>query len=63
MVYRFAERVLGLDLGNQERIPPRWINRALSLIFGAEALLVRHRVPVPFGLSYAAIYRRRQTSP
>jgi len=63
MVYRFAERVLGLDLGNQERIPPRWINRTLSLIFGAEALLVRHRVAVPFGLSYAAIYRRRQTGP
>lgn len=58
MVYRFAERILGLDLGNQERIPPRRINEFLSRVFAAESLMVRHRILIPFGLSYAAIYRR-----
>lgn len=60
MVYRFAERVLGINLGNQERIPPRWINQTLSMIFSAEAYLIRHRVWIPFGLSYAFVYRRHQ---
>lgn len=59
MVYRAAERSLGLDLGNQERIPPRLVNTTLGAVFAAESFLLRHRIPIPFGLSYAAIYRRR----
>ena len=57
-VYRVAERALGLDLGNQERTPPRALNGVLASAFSYEAALVRRRLPIPFGLSYAAIYRR-----
>ena len=57
-VYRVGERALGLDLGNQERIPPRALNRVLASAFSSEAAFVRRRLPIPFGLSYAAIYRR-----
>ena len=59
MVYRVGERMLGLDLGNQERLLPRPINAALGALFRLESVLVRRGVPIPFGLSYAAIYRRR----
>ena len=58
VVYRFAERTMGLDLGNQERVPPRPVNAALGAIFGAESFLIRHHLPIPFGLSYAAIFQR-----
>lgn len=61
VAYRVGERTLGLDLGNQERVPPGWINRSLSAAFSLEARLVRHHIPVPFGLSYAALYRRPTT--
>jgi hypothetical protein len=59
IVYRVVERMLGLDLGNQERLLPRPVNAALGALFRLESLAVRRRVPIPFGLSYAAIYRRR----
>jgi SAM-dependent methyltransferase len=59
IVYRVGERLLGLDLGNQERLLPRPINATLGALFRLESLLVRKGVPIPFGLSYAAIYRRR----
>jgi hypothetical protein len=59
IVYRVGERMLGLDLGNQERLLPRPVNAAFGALFRLEALLVRRRVPIPFGLSYVAIYRRR----
>jgi SAM-dependent methyltransferase len=58
MVYRVAERMLGLDLGNQERIPPRPVNTTLAAVFAAESFLIRHRIPIPFGLSYAVVLRR-----
>jgi SAM-dependent methyltransferase len=61
LVYRVAERMLGLDLGNQERIPWRPVNVGLGALFRAESVLVRHGLPIPFGLSYAAIFRRRPT--
>lgn len=57
-VYRVGERAFGLDLGNQERIPPRALNRVLASAFSSEAAFIRRRLPIPFGLSYAAIYRR-----
>jgi SAM-dependent methyltransferase len=60
--YRIGERLLGLDLGNQERLLPWPINGILGALFSAEAALVRARVPLPFGLSYAAVYRRRAAS-
>lgn len=54
---RVAEKVLPLDFGNQERLPPRAINGILTRVFAAEAHLVRH-VRLPLGLSHAAILRR-----
>ena len=59
IVYRVGERMLGVDLGNQERLLPRPINATLGSLFRLESELVRRGVPIPFGLSYAAIYRRR----
>lgn len=59
MLYRLVERVFGLELGNQERIPPSAVNAVLGTAFAAEAALVRRRLWIPFGISYAAIYRRR----
>lgn len=59
IAYRVAERAFGLDLGNQERLLPGPINAALGAAFRSESMLVRHGIPIPFGLSYAAIYRRR----
>ena len=59
MIYRVGERSLGFDLGNQERLLPWPMNAALGALFRLESLLVRRGVPLPFGLSYAAIYRRR----
>lgn len=58
MVYRVAERSLGVDLGNQERLPPRVLNELLARTFAFESALLRKGVPVPFGLSYAALLRR-----
>jgi SAM-dependent methyltransferase len=59
IVYRVGERLLGLDLGNQERLLPQPINATLGALFRLESELVRRGVLIPFGLSYAAIYRRR----
>ena len=59
MVYRVAERIAGLDLGNQERLPPAALNGLFSMAFGAEARLMRRGVNLPFGLSYAVLLRRR----
>lgn len=58
VAYRVGERTLGLDLGNQERVPPRLVNWALSALFAMESRLLRRRIPIPFGLSYAALYQR-----
>jgi SAM-dependent methyltransferase len=60
VVYRVVERMLKLDLGNQERIPPAPINRVLTAIFRMEGAIIRRGIMLPFGLSYAAVYRRRQ---
>lgn len=54
---RIAEKLLSLDLGNQERVPPGPINRLLAAIFALEGRLVP-RVRLPYGLSHAAIIRR-----
>jgi len=62
LVYRVAERSLGLDLGNQERIPWHPVNAAFGALFRAESALVRRHLPIPFGLSYAAIFRRRPSA-
>ena len=59
IVYRVGERLLGFDLGNQERLLPRPINATFGSLFRLESTLVRRGVPIPFGLSYAAIYQRR----
>jgi SAM-dependent methyltransferase len=59
IVYRVGERLLWFDLGNQERFLPKRINATLGALFRLESTWVRKRKPIPFGLSYAAIYRRR----
>lgn len=59
IVYRAAERALGIDLGNQERLPPAILNTLLARTFAFESRLLRRGARVPFGLSYAAIFRRR----
>lgn len=59
MLYRIAERVARLNLGNQERTPPRLVNAILARAFSMEAQLVRRGVSLPFGLSYAVVLRRR----
>lgn len=59
LIYRVVERSLGLSLGNQERVPPAPANRLLASLFTLESRLVR-RGPIPFGLSYAAVYQRRE---
>jgi len=57
IVLRLAERLSRHDLGNQERMPPTLINAVLAWFFSLERHLVR-RVPIPFGLSLAAVLRR-----
>jgi len=59
MVYRVGERWLGLDLGNQERLLPWPLNATLGALFRTESALIRTGLPVPFGLSYIAVFRRR----
>ncbi len=61
VAYRAAERALGIDLGNQERLPPAPLNSLLAHTFAFESALLRRGAPVPFGLSYAALFRRRPT--
>lgn len=62
VVYRAAERAFGINLGNQERLPPAALNAVLARVFKLESVLLRKRVRVPFGLSYAAVFRRRAGS-
>jgi len=59
VLYRAAERILRIDLGNQERQPPPALNAVLAHTFALESWLLRRGVSVPFGLSYAAVFRRR----
>lgn len=57
MTYRVAERIVGRDLGDQERMPPGPINRVLSWAFGLERHVVG-RVPLPIGLSIGMLLKR-----
>ena len=59
IIYRIGERALGMDFGNQERNLPGPLNAALGGLFRLETMLVRRGVAIPFGLSYAAVFRRR----
>ncbi|MEW5992655.1 MAG: class I SAM-dependent methyltransferase [Chloroflexota bacterium] len=54
---RLLERIAPISFGNQERMPPSLVNAALSWLFALEGPIVR-RVPLPFGVSYAAILKR-----
>lgn len=58
VAYRAAERILRIDLGNQERLPPTALNALLARTFGFESALLRRGLRVPFGLSYAALFQR-----
>lgn len=55
--YRLLERLIGRDLGNQERVPPRPLNRLLAWSFSLERhVLARHTLPI--GISLGVILRR-----
>ena len=54
---RLMERISPISFGNQERMPPSLVNRALSWLFALEGPFVR-RLPLPFGVSYAAVLQR-----
>jgi SAM-dependent methyltransferase len=58
IVYRLVEKLTGVALGNQERLPARPMNYFLGALFGIERHLVA-RFSLPFGLSYGYILRRR----
>jgi SAM-dependent methyltransferase len=58
IVFRLAEKLIGLDLGNQERLPAHPLNKVLGALFAIERHLVA-RFSLPFGLSYGYILRRR----
>lgn len=57
--YRLVERLFRIDIGNQERIPPRALNAALGAVFSLEARLILRGHRLPFGISYAIVLRRR----
>ena len=57
MAYRVGERLLGRDLGDQERMPPAVVNRILAWAFSLERHVVG-RIRVPIGLSLAMVLRR-----
>jgi SAM-dependent methyltransferase len=57
IVYRILERMVGRDFGNQERMPPAFVNDVLAAFFKLERHVVT-RARVPFGLSYALVLRR-----
>lgn len=57
VLIRLAQRLFGVDHGDDERIPPTVLNRFLSLIFAGERHLVG-RLPALFGLSLLAVVRR-----
>ena len=59
IIYRVGERTLGLDFGNQERTPAGTAQSALGALFRLESMLIRGGMPIPFGLSYVAVFRRR----
>lgn len=53
---RTAKRLLGLK-GEDDRMPPAWINRVLTRLFRWEAAWVA-RAALPFGLSILVVARR-----
>jgi len=57
VVYRLMENLVGIELGNQERMPTPIVNRILGGLFGLERQWIA-RAAVPFGLSYGFILRR-----
>jgi SAM-dependent methyltransferase len=57
VAYRLMEKIPGIELGNQERMPPRFVNRVFARLFSVERFIVAHgRLPV--GLSIGVILRR-----
>jgi SAM-dependent methyltransferase len=59
MLARFAERVIGGRGGSVGlNLPPNWLNRSLTGVFGLEQYLAG-TVRLPFGLSVAVVATRR----
>jgi SAM-dependent methyltransferase len=59
VVLRMLEKMPGIQLGNQERMPPPGVNRALGRLFAAEAVVLR-RASLPIGLSLGVILTRSE---
>jgi SAM-dependent methyltransferase len=59
VAYRILEKAIGVDLGNQERVPPRLLNLLLGWLFSAESAIVQRNRTLPIGLSYALVLRRQ----
>ena len=56
LLMRIAKRLLGIT-GEDDRMPPAWLNRALGKVFAAERGCVRG-AGLPFGLSIVVIARK-----
>lgn len=56
LIPRMAERLLGIDAGDQERVPPAPVNELLARIFALEAGFAANR-RLPAGLSLVALLR------
>lgn len=61
VMLRLAERLPGVAIGNQERLPVPLVNGVLSGMFAAERHVVQ-RSRLSFGLSLAVLLRRRETN-
>ena len=59
IVYRVGERSLGIDLGNQERILPGRSTPPSACCSVSNSCWSAGASAIPFGLSYAAVFRRR----
>lgn len=55
---RVLDKLLPIELRNQERLPPRLLNSILSVLFEFEGYLTA-RGTLPFGLSHAAVLHRK----
>lgn len=53
---RGMKKLIGSDIPD-DQIPASWVNTILRIIFEAERAMIR-RVPLPFGLSLAAVLER-----
>lgn len=58
LLIRLADRVFGIQIRDQEHLPPRPVNTLLAFGFSLERHLIRRR-SIPIGLSLGYVLRRR----